>query len=74
MTSPLADAIRAHCQTSLLSAYAVDDLQSALLAVLDTCEEWRPIRFGPSNESVGADVAAEFEQTIARALGIEVPS
>ncbi|BAL87227.1 hypothetical protein AMIS_20070 [Actinoplanes missouriensis 431] len=45
---------------------------AAVLAVLDVCEQMRPIRVGPSDEPVGHYFADGLEQTIARAVGIEV--
>ena len=44
--------------------------EDAVVAVLKKCEQLRTLRVGPDNEPVGRDIAAEFEQTIARALGI----
>ncbi len=66
MTNPLADAIRAKLDRFVESGKRDD----ALLAVLDKCEQLRSMRVGPNDEPVGQEIAAEFEQTIARALGI----
>ncbi|GAA0529205.1 hypothetical protein GCM10010172_07320 [Paractinoplanes ferrugineus] len=68
MTSPLADAIRAHIENDLSKA------AFALSAVLDECEQMR----GEAELALGNPLwrgtftaAAAIEQTIARALGIK---
>jgi hypothetical protein len=60
MSSPLSAAIRVH----VLNGDTAAADHKAVLAVLDKCEQMR------GDGGVGRFFADEFEQTIARALGI----
>lgn len=62
--------IRAHVDNPSKFPSSGAQALCALRAVLDQCEQLRPMRVGPCDEPVGRDIADEFEQTIARALGI----
>lgn len=65
MSSPLADAIRAHLNDRP-DRHVVVPLETALRAVVDKCEEVRGGLF-----TDGIDLASDIESAIARPLGIE---